>query len=75
MSQQIYFPFWGCSFREPFKAETTIADKMALGTQLVFLYLYYGRSTEPAYLTQIAKELSSQKRPVRELSMTLLLLV
>ena len=61
MSQQVYLPFWGCSFREQFKAETTIADKMAPGTQLVFLHLYYGRSTEPKNLTQIAKNLSLSK--------------
>ena len=34
---------------------------MAPGTQLVFLYLYYGRNTEPVNLTQIAKELSLSK--------------
>ena len=61
MSQQVYFPFWGCSFREQFKAKTVIADKMAPGTQLVFLYLYYVQSTEPVNLTQIAKALSLSK--------------
>lgn len=61
LSQQVYLPFWGCSFYEQFKAETPIADKMAPGTQLVFLYLYYGQSTEPANLTQIAKKLSLSK--------------
>lgn len=61
LSQQVYLPFWGCSFREQFKAETTIANKMAPGTQLVFLYLYYGQSTEPVNLTRIAKDLSLSK--------------
>lgn len=61
MSQQVYLPFWGCSFREQFKAEMSIADKMAPGTQLVFLYLYYGQSTEPVNLTRIAKGLSLSK--------------
>lgn len=61
ISQQVYLPFWGCSFREQFKAEMTIADKMAPGTQFVFLYLYYGWSTEPVNLTQIAKALSLSK--------------
>ena len=61
LSQQVYLPFWGCSFRERFKAETTIADKMAPGTQLVFLYLYYGWSKEPVYLTQIAKDIFLSK--------------
>lgn len=61
VSQQVYLPFWGCSFREQFKTETAIADKMAPGTQLVFLCLYYGRSTEPVNLTQIAKTLSLSK--------------
>lgn len=61
VSQQVYLPFWGCSFHEQFKAETAIADKMAPGTQLVFLYLYYNRRIEPVNLTQIAKELSLSK--------------
>lgn len=61
LSQQIYFPFWGCSFHEQFKAKRPIADKMAPGTQLVFLYLYYRQSEEPVNLTQIAKELSLSK--------------
>lgn len=76
MSQQVYLPFWGCSFFEQFKAETTIAVKMAPGTQLVFLYLYYGRSTEPVNLTQMAKELSLSKatctRAVKDLTSLLL---
>lgn len=60
-SQQVYLPFWGCSFSERFKAETPIADKMAPGTQLVFLYLYYLQNTDNINLTQIAKELSLSK--------------
>ena len=61
LSQQVYLPFWGCSFHEQFKAETPIADKMAPGTQLVFLYLYYRQSLEPVNLTQIAKDLFLSK--------------
>ena len=61
LSQQVYLPFWGCSFFEQFKAETPIADKMAPGTQLVFLYLYYRQGAEPINLTQIAKGLSFSK--------------
>lgn len=61
LSQQVYFPFWGCSFHEQFKAKHQISDKMAPGTQLVFLYLYYRQSEEPVNLTQIAKELSLSK--------------
>lgn len=61
ISKQVYLPFWGCFFHEQFKTETPIADKMAPGTQLVFLYLYYGQSTEPVNLTQIAKDLSISK--------------
>ena len=36
-SQQVYLPFWGCSFIERFKNEIPITDKMAPGTQLFFL--------------------------------------
>lgn len=61
LSQQVYLPFWGCSFHEQFKAETPVADKMAPGTQLVFLYLYYEQGNAPVNLTQIAKELSLSK--------------
>lgn len=61
LSQQVYLPFWGCFFHEQFKAEISVADKMAPGTQLIFLYLYYQQSTKPVNLTQIAKELSLSK--------------
>lgn len=60
-SQQVYLPFWGCSFLEKFKAETTVPDKMAPGTQLVFLYLYYLKTANATNLTQISKELSLSK--------------
>ena len=61
LSQQVYLPFWGCYFHEQFKAETHAADKMAPGTQLVFLYLYYEKSTDPVNLTQLSKNLSLSK--------------
>ncbi len=59
-SQQVYLPFWGCSFFERFKVEKPAAEKMAPGTQLVFLYLYY--SDKPKVnLTQIAEDLQLSK--------------
>lgn len=61
LSQQVYLPFWGCAFQERFKSETVLSDKMAPGTQLVFLYLYYRKNTEPVNLTQIAKGLALSK--------------
>ena len=61
LSQQVYLPFWGCSFHEQFKAQTLVADKMAPGTQLVFLYLYYEQSADPVNLTQLSKNLSLSK--------------
>jgi len=61
LSQQVYLPFWGCSFHEQFKVETLVTDKMAPGTQLVFLYLYYGKSADPVNLTQLSKDLSLSK--------------
>lgn len=72
ISQQVYLPFWGCAFHEQFKAETSVAEKMAPGTQLVFLYLYYNQNTKPVNQTQIAKALSLSKttcsRAVNDLS-------
>lgn len=60
-SQQVYLPFWGCAFMEKFKSDTPIPDKMAPGTQLVFLYLYYLKETEDINLTKISKELQLSK--------------
>lgn len=61
LSQQVYLPFWGCSFFERFKTETPVTDKMAPGTQLVFLYLYYLQNTNHINLTQISKDLLLSK--------------
>jgi predicted DNA-binding transcriptional regulator len=52
---------WGCAFLEKFKSDTPIPDKMAPGTQLVFLYLYYLKGTEDINLTRISKELQLSK--------------
>lgn len=60
-SQQVYLPFWGCAFMEKFKSDTPIPDKMAPGTQLVFLYLYYLKEAEDINLTKISKELQLSK--------------
>lgn len=61
LSQQVYLPFWGCSFFERFKTETPVTDKMAPGTQLVFLYLYYLQNTDNINLTQISRHLLLSK--------------
>ena len=61
LSQQVYLPFWGCSFFERFKVEKPVTEKMAPGTQLVFLYLYYLQNTDNINLTQISRELSLSK--------------
>lgn len=72
LSRQVYLPFWGCVFSEKFKTETTLSDKMAPGTQLVFLYLYYSESPEPLNLTGLTKCLPLSKatctRAVEDLS-------
>ncbi len=60
-SQQVYLPFWGCSFFERFKVDTPVADKMTPGTQLVFLYLYYLENSDKVNLTQIANDLQLSK--------------
>jgi predicted DNA-binding transcriptional regulator len=61
ISQQVYFPFWGSSFFERFKASANTKKKMAPGTQEVFLYLYYLEGEEPVNMTHICKELSLSK--------------
>ncbi len=59
--QQVYLPFWGCAFAEKFRLQTPMADKMAPGTQLVFLYLYYQESGSKINLTHIAEALNLSK--------------
>lgn len=60
-SQQVYLPFWGCSFIEQFKANVSPGEKMAPGTQLVFLYLYYAEDTGNINLTTLSKTLGLSK--------------
>lgn len=78
LSQQVYLPFWGCSFTEKFKADTPIKDKMAPGTQLVFLYFYYSPKTADINLTKLSKELRLSKatctRAINDLTASGLLL-
>ncbi len=61
LSQQVYLPFWGCSFMERFKVNISVEDKMAPGTQLVFLYFYYSAKNENINLTKLSKELLLSK--------------
>ena len=60
-SQQVYLPFWGCSFVEQFKTEMAPGEKMAPGTQLIFLYLYYTDDTSNINLTTLSKTLGLSK--------------
>lgn len=60
-SQQVYLPFWGCSFIEQFKTEVTPREKMAPGTQLIFMYLYYAKDTDNINLTTLSKTLGLSK--------------
>lgn len=60
-SQQVYLPFWGCSFIEQFKTEMIPNEKMAPGTQLIFLYLYYAKETDDINLTMLSKTLRLSK--------------
>lgn len=60
-SQQVFLPFWGCFFLERFKAKPHIAEKMAPGTQAVFLYLYYMHDIGSVNLTNISKALNISK--------------
>jgi len=60
-SQQVYLPFWGCVFTEKFKREILVTDKMAPGTQLVFLYLYFLKKMDNINLTKISKDLQLSK--------------
>lgn len=62
LSQQVYFPFWGCLFRERTKAPSLPSSKkMVPGTQAVFLYLYYHDDSRPVNLSRVAKDLSLSK--------------
>lgn len=76
-SQQVYLPFWGCSFVEQFRAEAAPGEKMAPGTQLVFLYLYYADDTGSINLTTLSKTLGLSKatctRAVNDLTVSGLL--
>lgn len=78
LSQQVYLPFWGCSFIEKFKADTPVESKMAPGTQLVFLYFYYLEKKEDINLTKLSKELYLSKatctRAINDLTASGLLL-
>ena len=60
-SNQVYLPFWGCVFSERYRASVRQEEKMAPGTQLVFLFLYYREDDEPVNLTGIAEKLSLSK--------------
>lgn len=76
-SQQVYLPFWGCSFIEHFKSEVSPGEKMAPGTQLIFLYLYYADDTDNINLTTLSKTLGLSKatctRAVNDLTVSGLL--
>lgn len=61
ISQQVYLPFWGCLFTERFKAQAPVTEKMAPGTQLVFLYLYYLEESSNINLTRLSKSLHLSK--------------
>ena len=61
LSQQIYLPFLGCVFSERFRSMPSPGEKMAPGTQLVFLYLYYRRSEQRVNMSDIASGLSLSK--------------
>ncbi len=41
LSRQVYLPLFGCAFSERFRSHSSPGEKMAPGTQSVFLYLYY----------------------------------
>jgi hypothetical protein len=61
LSQQIYLPFLGCIFSERFRSMPSPGEKMAPGTQLVFLYLYYRRNEQRENMSDIASALSLSK--------------
>lgn len=58
---QVYLPFMGCCFTERFRQLTENADKMAPGTQLVFLYIYYTYGTKNLNLTTLSNKLNISK--------------
>lgn len=60
-SQQVYLPFWGCAFMEKFKADLVLEEKMAPGTQLVFLFFYYSDFEAEINLTELSRQLHISK--------------
>ena len=71
-SQLVYLPFWGAFFIEKRGTQIETQEKMAPGTQLVFLYLYYTKKDEHINLTGLSRKLSLSKatctRAIRDLN-------
>lgn len=58
---QAYMPFWGAHFTEKVKAAMNINEKMAPGTQLASLYLYYKSNGKKINLTKLSRNLNISK--------------
>ncbi|ADY14313.1 MarR family transcriptional regulator [Sphaerochaeta globosa] len=58
---QVYLPFIGCVFTEKKRSTLPLPEAMAPGTQLVFLYFYYLKSSHAVTATDLAKHLKLSK--------------
>ncbi len=63
-SSQIYLPYWGISLSEQFQRAPEISQKMASGTQLTFLYLYYNYPKDGINLSKLAQCLGLSKATI-----------
>ena len=58
---QLYLPFVGCAFTEKKTNTLRLPEAMAPGTQLVFLYLYYKKSSPAVTASELAVQLKLSK--------------
>lgn len=61
---QLYLPFVGCAFTEKKSNMLRLPEAMAPGTQLVFLYLYYRKSSYAVTASELAMELKLSKATI-----------
>jgi DNA-binding transcriptional ArsR family regulator len=58
---QLYLPFVGCAFTEKKTNTLCLPEAMAPGTQLVFLYVYYRKTSTPVTASELATQLKLSK--------------
>ncbi len=58
---QLYLPFAGCAFTEKKTSSIRLPEALAPGAQLVFLYLFYKKSSSAVTATELALQLKLSK--------------